>query len=74
MKHCPERLENPSTTEKFKEIELRELFSNFKSDDPNSETALREAAVRAAMNDSPWSAAFISYLMDQVNMGDEQFR
>lgn len=38
------------------------------------QAAMREALVRAALNDSPWSAAFISYLMHKAGLGDVQFR
>jgi hypothetical protein len=36
--------------------------------------ALRQAAVRAALNDTPWSAAFVSYVMDRAGLDAGQFR
>jgi Uncharacterized protein conserved in bacteria (DUF2272) len=70
----PDLLENPETAERTQEIDLRTLFAHLKNDDPNTATALREAAVRAALNDSAWSAAFISYVMDRAHMSNSQFR
>lgn len=40
----------------------------------DAQAAMREALVRAALNDSPWSAAFISYLMHKAGLSDAQFR
>jgi hypothetical protein len=69
----PGLLENPGASERSRETKLDELFSKLGSEQP-ADTALREAAVRAALNDSPWSAAFISYLMDRANLSEQQFR
>jgi hypothetical protein len=69
----PGLLKNPETTRKSTTIALHELFSKFKADDKDTDHALRQAAVRAALNDSPWSATFISYLMSQANMTNQQF-
>jgi hypothetical protein len=70
----PGLLDDPASTQRPREIRLSELFSRMAGEDPESETALRQAAVRAALNDSPWSAAFISYLMDRAGLVDGQFR
>jgi hypothetical protein len=70
----PGLLENPATTERITGTSLGELFSSFAADDEKTGTVLRQAAVRAALNDSPWSAAFISYLMDRLNLTDREFR
>jgi hypothetical protein len=70
----PGLLENPATTERVTETSLGDLFSMLGADDDNAVTALRQAAVRAALNDSAWSAAFISYLMDRLNLTDQEFR
>ncbi len=72
--YVPGLLEDPDTREPAREFELRALFLKLGIGDPDGVTALQQAAVRAALNDSPWSAAFISYLMDQVHLGEEQFR
>lgn len=71
--YVPGLLDDPDTPEQAKEIELRALFLTLGGGDVAVETALREAAVRAALNDSPWSAAFISYLMDKVGLSEQQF-
>lgn len=70
----PGLLENPGTTYPPDEIRLSDLFSSFTAQDTRTEAALKQAAVRAALNDSPWSAAFISYLMDRVQLTGQQFR
>lgn len=70
----PGLLENPKTDGKATQTRLRDLFARFRADDGASDAALRQAAVRAAMNDSPWSGAFISYLMSRVGMTSQQFR
>ncbi len=70
----PGLLDNPASTEPVTEIRLRDLFSGISDDDDRTGTALRQSAVRAALNDSPWSATFISYLMDRANLTDQQFR
>jgi hypothetical protein len=72
--YVPGLLERADSAEAAREFELKALFRTLGEGDPDSRTALREAAIRAAMNDSPWSAAFISYLMDQVHLRDEQFQ
>lgn len=72
--YVPGLLERADSTAPAQEFELKALFLALGEGDPNSRTVLREAAVRAAMNDSPWSAAFISYLMDQVHLRDAQFQ
>lgn len=70
----PGLLGDAQTTEKARELELRTLFANLTSSDENSTTAFQESAVRAAMNDSAWSAAFVSYVMDQARLDNAQFR
>lgn len=69
----PGLLENPATARKPVQSSLHDVFSKFTADDRNTDTVVKQAAVRAALNDSPWSAAFISYLMSQVDMTDRQF-
>ncbi|MFL6719504.1 MAG: DUF2272 domain-containing protein [Burkholderiaceae bacterium] len=53
---------------------LRELFSVLRQQPSDVNESLRQAAVRAALSDSPWSAAFISYVMHQAGLDDGQFR
>lgn len=69
----PGLLENPATGAAATQTRLRDLFSRFRADDRNTDEALRQTAVRAALNDSPWSAAFISYLMSRVELTGQQF-
>jgi hypothetical protein len=42
--------------------------------DPAAREILREAALRAAVVDTSWSAAFISYVVKQAGAGDNTFR
>jgi hypothetical protein len=57
-----------------REKTLRELFSLLSQEPSDVNESLRQAAVRAALSDSPWSAAFISYVMHQAGLDDGQFR
>lgn len=41
---------------------------------PATEVAIREALLRAAIVDTPWSAAFISYLMKASGFSGEEFK
>jgi hypothetical protein len=70
----PGLLENPRAAGQATQIRLRELFPRFRTDDAAADAALQQAAVRAALNDSPWSGAFISYLMNGAGMTAQQFR
>lgn len=42
--------------------------------DPAAREILREAALRAAIVDTPWSAAFVSYVMRRAGVTAKQFR
>jgi hypothetical protein len=42
--------------------------------DPELREILREAALRAAITDTPWSAAFISYVIKQSGVAPDAFR
>ncbi|MBV0881976.1 DUF2272 domain-containing protein [Noviherbaspirillum sp. L7-7A] len=62
--------EDRTATEKT----LRELFARLALEPSDVNESLRQAALRAALSDSPWSAAFISYVMHEAGLSDEQFR
>lgn len=66
----PDSEENAAAGEKT----LRELFSVLRQQPSDFNESLRQAAVRAALSDSPWSAAFISYVMHQAGLDDGRFR
>jgi hypothetical protein len=68
----PGLLEDPLASSRAAETRLRDLIVRTYGADGND--ALAQAVVRAALNDSPWSAAFISYLMDKAGLDDRQFR
>ncbi len=57
-----------------KEQSLRELFAEWDREPSVFGESLRQAVLRAALNDSPWSAAFISYVMHQSGLDGGQFR
>ena len=67
----PGLLEDPLAAGRASESRLRDLIGAAADD---TSDALRQAAVRAALNDSPWSAAFISYVMDKAGLSPQQFR
>ena len=69
----PGLLQDPATRNPARESRLPDLLALTDAGEPGDE-AMRQAAVRAALNDSPWSAAFISYLMDQAGLDARQFR
>ncbi|HEV2609283.1 MAG TPA: DUF2272 domain-containing protein [Noviherbaspirillum sp.] len=72
--YVPGLLDNPSAQAAPKEMSLGTLLPELEKQQGSAAYALREAAVRAALNDSPWSAAFISYLMHHAGLTERQFR
>ena len=58
---------------KSSEMSLRELFATLDQLRSDERESLRQSAVRAALSDSAWSAAFISYVMHKAGLTDEQF-
>lgn len=70
----PGLLDDPLAAGRASETRLRDLIPRAGDDGNGGNDTLRQAAVRAAMNDSPWSAAFISYLMDKAGLTPQQFR
>ena len=72
---APGLLDDPATAERSRFTELRELQDKMpKGGDPKMNEIVREAVVRAMISDTPWSAAFISYLMDRAGLSAEEFR
>ncbi|MGI4937650.1 MAG: DUF2272 domain-containing protein, partial [Janthinobacterium lividum] len=72
----PQLIENPQTSDAADEIRLRDLLLPVDGDNSLQSArreGLNQAAIRAAMNDSPWSATFISFLMHQAGLSAEQF-
>lgn len=57
-----------------REKTLQALFSALDQAPSEVSESLKQAAVRAALSDSPWSAAFISYVMHQAGLDAGQFR
>lgn len=67
-------LNDEANTTRARETRLSELFSLLGEDQHDGKESLLQAAVRSALSDSPWSAAFISYVMHQAGLDAEQFR
>ena len=62
-------LDDPAHAGKLRLSTLRELLASVPADNE----AAREALVRATISDTPWSAAFISFLMDQAGFSESEF-
>ena len=72
---APGLLDDPATAERSRFTELREFLDKRpKEADAKMDEIVREAVVRAMISDTPWSAAFISYLMDRAGLSAEEFR
>ena len=72
--YVPGLLDDPETQASPKEMALGTLLPELDRQAGGTGYPLREAAVRAALNDSPWSAAFVSYVMHRAGLTDRQFR
>lgn len=72
--YVPHLVESPESAEPSAEIRLGALLLPDTGGDDSQRDALNQAAIRAAVNDSPWSATFISFLMHQAGMSETQFR
>ncbi|MBC7502807.1 MAG: DUF2272 domain-containing protein [Herminiimonas sp.] len=72
--YLPGLLENADSVGRLREIDMRTLLSENQVNDPAIRAALAQAAVRAAINDAAWSAAFIAYVMDAAQLSNQQFR
>jgi hypothetical protein len=72
--YAPQLLDAPDEAGPRREFRLSELLQAARAIDADASDALRQAAVRAAMNDTPWSAAFISHVMDRAGLDASQFR
>ena len=64
-----DKAEDVKSTEKT----LRELFFLLDQYPTDGKENLSQAAVRAALSDSAWSAAFISYVMHRAGLNDAEF-
>jgi hypothetical protein len=71
---APGLLDDPAQADGHRMSTLREIFAKLPPGlDPAETEILREAVVRATISDTPWSAAFISYLMDRAGLSEAQF-
>ncbi len=62
-------LDDPAQAGKLRLSTLRDLLASVPADNE----AAREALVRATISDTPWSAAFISFVMDQAGLSETEF-
>lgn len=67
-------LDDPASADPMRETDMRTLLDENRVSDPDVRAALSQSAVRAAINDAAWSAAFIAYVMDAAKLGNAQFR
>lgn len=69
----PNLLDNPAAQGRPQRVTVAAMLEQLKGLDAAGAEPLRQAVVRAAIVDTPWSAAFISYLMHQAGLTDSQF-
>lgn len=67
-------LDDPAQAGRNRLTTLRDIFSRLPpGDDKGTNEILREAVVRTTISDTPWSAAFVSYLMDRAGLSEQEF-
>jgi hypothetical protein len=69
----PSLLDDPAARGRPQRVTVAAMLERLQGLDPTGIEPVRQAIVRAAIVDTPWSAAFISYLMHQAGMTDAQF-
>ncbi|HEY5800386.1 MAG TPA: DUF2272 domain-containing protein [Burkholderiaceae bacterium] len=70
----PGLLETAQTTGRPQRVTVAAMLEQLRNLDAAGSEPIRQAIVRAAVIDTPWSAAFISYVMQQGGMNATQFR
>lgn len=74
VKWLPGLLHQRESSAALQRVSLFALNAQLATLPPGSvQEALQQAAVRAALNDSAWSAAFISHLMDRAGLNEDEF-
>lgn len=74
VKWLPNLLPQRESEAKLQPVSLFALEAQLATLPPGPvQEALQQAAVRAAINDSAWSAAFISAIMDKAGLRDDEF-
>lgn len=66
-------LDDPAQAGPARTANLKQAFADL-PDKPETKELLREALARTMIVDTPWSAAFISYLMHGAGLPDSTFR
>jgi hypothetical protein len=74
LRAAPGVLDAPDEAGAAIEYRISDLLRAVQALDAKEAEPLRQAVVRAALNDTPWSAAFISYVMDRAGLDASQFR
>ncbi|MDH0867180.1 DUF2272 domain-containing protein [Mitsuaria sp. GD03876] len=72
FKWAPSLLDDPASASPSRVESVGALLAAVPADAPRAEQ-LREALVRAAIADSPWSGAFISFVMHEAGLSDQAF-
>lgn len=72
LKWAPDLLDDPVSAGRSRVDALGPLLAAVPADAPQAEQ-MREALVRTAISDSPWSGAFISFVMHEAGLSDQAF-
>ncbi|WP_067065639.1 DUF2272 domain-containing protein [Roseateles chitosanitabidus] len=72
LKWAPALLDDPASAPRSRVDTVGAVLAAVPSGSPMSE-AMRESVVRAAISDSPWSGAFISFVMHEAGLSDQAF-
>lgn len=72
LKWAPELLDDPASAARSRVDTVGAVLAEVPASSPKAE-AMREAVVRAAISDSPWSGAFISFVMHEAGLSDQAF-
>ena len=71
---APDLLDDPAQAGRSRLVRLSEVIAKLPPDtDEATREILREALVRTSLSDMAWSAAFISYLMDEAGLSEQEF-
>ncbi|OWQ87703.1 hypothetical protein CDN99_17585 [Roseateles aquatilis] len=72
LRWAPDLLDDPDQAGRSRVDALGPALAEVPASSPMAER-MREALVRAAISDSPWSGAFISFVMHEAGLSDEAF-
>lgn len=73
LKWAPDLLDDPVAAARSRVAAVGAVLAEVPASSPMAEP-MRESIVRAAISDSPWSGAFISFVMHEAGLSDQAFR